>query len=112
MQLILFDIDGTLLLNGTVVNDIFLETFERVCGRPPVIDRFSFAGLTDRRIFQMLLEGVEVDEDPQSLYARFAVQYPLALNQIWRLSTSTLSTPRTSQSPRVIWFFTWPVTPS
>lgn len=83
MQPILFDIDGTLLLSGTIVNEVFLQAFERVCGRPPVIDRFSFAGLTDRHIFQRLLEGVEVREDPAVLYARFAVEYPRTLREIY-----------------------------
>jgi phosphoglycolate phosphatase-like HAD superfamily hydrolase len=82
-QLVLFDIDGTLLLNGTVVNEIFLEIFERVSGCPPVVGRFSFAGLTDRGIFHRLLEGVTVDEDPDVLYDRFAAEYPTALNEIY-----------------------------
>ena len=37
---------------------------------------------------------------------------PLALNQICRLSSSTLTTLRTTHSPLVIWFFTRPAAPS
>jgi phosphoglycolate phosphatase len=87
---ILFDIDGTLLLSGAVVRDVFVRTFERVCGRPAAGGRFSFAGLTDRGIFHRLLDGgrtpaatQETGTEAAALFARFAAEYPLALDEIY-----------------------------
>lgn len=64
MRLLIFDIDGTLLLNGPITKRLFAESFAEVVGRDPVRDDVRFHGNTDRGIFRMLLD------DDDEAYAR------------------------------------------
>ena len=59
-QLVLFDIDGTLLDCGPQVRRIFGHALQRVFGTFGAIDEYDFAGKTDHRIVMDLMttEGV------------------------------------------------------
>lgn len=50
-QLLVFDIDGTLLLSGPVVHESFARSFEHAAGVPARLEGLRFAGRTDRGIF-------------------------------------------------------------
>src|SRR6056297_1576567 len=50
MRLIVFDIDGTILLNGPITRRLFGESFAEVVGREPESDTVRFHGNTDRGI--------------------------------------------------------------
>jgi len=56
VQLILFDIDGTLLLNGPLPSRLFFECFENATGQPVPEQKPRFNGRTDRAIFRGMLE--------------------------------------------------------
>ncbi|HKK71298.1 MAG TPA: HAD family hydrolase [Candidatus Krumholzibacteria bacterium] len=60
MRLIVFDIDGTILLNGPITRRLFGESFAEVVGREPESDTVRFHGNTDRGIFRLML-GADVD---------------------------------------------------
>lgn len=71
--LLIFDIDGTLLLNGPVTGQGFLAAFREVVGREPASAGVKFHGRTDRGIFRALLgENGWHDDHYESLFARFA----------------------------------------
>jgi len=55
MRLLIFDIDGTLLLNGPITKRLFGESFAEVVGHPPRIEEVRFHGNTDRGIFRLLV---------------------------------------------------------
>jgi phosphoglycolate phosphatase-like HAD superfamily hydrolase len=63
-QLVLWDIDGTLVDSAGYGRDAFAEAFEAVVGRPPTAELESLAGRTDHDIALALLElnGVEVGD--------------------------------------------------
>lgn len=71
MRLLIFDIDGTIMLNGPVAGNLFVESFRRVVGHPPV-DGIRFHGNTDRGIFRAMLDG---RGDFDNLYPRFAEEF-------------------------------------
>lgn len=71
MRLLIFDIDGTIMLNGPVAGQLFVESFARVVGRPPV-EGVHFHGNTDRGIFRAMLDG---HGDYDALYPRFAAEF-------------------------------------
>ena len=71
MRLLVFDIDGTIMLNGPVAGQLFVESFKRVVGRPPV-DGVHFHGNTDRGIFRAMLDG---KGDFDALYRVFAAEF-------------------------------------
>jgi phosphoglycolate phosphatase len=62
---LLFDIDGTLLLTGGAGRRAFARAFSDLTGRTDACEGFSFAGMTDRAIARRGLENVAhaVDED-------------------------------------------------
>lgn len=62
--ILLFDIDGTLLLTGGAGRRSFERAFTEVTGRPDALSGFSFGGMTDRGIAREGLRalGREVDE--------------------------------------------------
>lgn len=61
---LLFDIDGTLLLSGGAGRRAFARAFHEVTGRPDACDTFSFGGMTDRGIARQGLAALarEVDD--------------------------------------------------
>lgn len=71
MRLVIFDIDGTIMLNGTVAGQLFVESFCHVVGYDPV-DGIHFHGNTDRGIFRAMLAG---RGDFDALYPPFAAEF-------------------------------------
>lgn len=71
MRLVIFDIDGTIMLNGTVAGRLFVESFTRVVGREPV-EGVHFHGNTDRAIFRAMLGG---HGDFEALYTDFSTEF-------------------------------------
>lgn len=55
-RLIVFDVDGTLLLSGPVVRSLFARAFEEVFEVPAPLEDLPFAGRTDRGIVRALCE--------------------------------------------------------
>ena len=83
MRLVIFDIDGTLLLNGPITGSLFTESFMEVVGRAPVRDDVRFHGNTDRGIFRRMIgsdEGYERHfEDFAALFTeKMRAHYPTA----------------------------------
>lgn len=73
--LLVFDIDGTLLLNGTVTGQGFLASFREVVGLEPEHLGVKFHGRTDRGIFRALLGENGSHLDYESLFVRFAEEF-------------------------------------
>jgi phosphoglycolate phosphatase len=71
MRLVIFDIDGTIMLNGTIAGRLFVESFVRVVGEEPV-GGVHFHGNTDRGIFRAMLGG---RGDFDALYPDFAAEF-------------------------------------
>jgi phosphoglycolate phosphatase len=63
MRLILFDIDGTLLLCGPQVRPALSDTLVEIFGTAGDVDTFDFAGQTDPRIVLGLLTRVGISEE-------------------------------------------------
>lgn len=72
MRLVIFDIDGTLLLNGRITGSLFTESFMQVVGRAPVRDDVHFHGNTDRGIFRQMVDD---DADYERHFAAFATLF-------------------------------------
>lgn len=73
MRLVIFDIDGTLLLNGPITGRLFAESFTEVVGHEPVRSDVKFHGNTDRGIFRALLDG---DDDAyEAHFGAFAAAF-------------------------------------
>jgi phosphoglycolate phosphatase-like HAD superfamily hydrolase len=64
-KLILFDIDGTLILSGKAGSRAMNRAFEQTCGLPDALQRVDLAGRTDRIIMTDALSGLgrALDED-------------------------------------------------
>jgi phosphoglycolate phosphatase len=63
MRLILFDIDGTLLLCGPQVRPALADTLVEIFGTAGDVDTFDFAGQTDPRIVLGLLTRAGISEE-------------------------------------------------
>jgi phosphoglycolate phosphatase-like HAD superfamily hydrolase len=75
---LLFDIDGTLILSGGAGRRGFERAFTRVIGRCDTLGGFSFGGMTDRGIARRALEAAgHVFEE--ALVERLLHEYLLAL---------------------------------
>lgn len=61
MNLVLFDIDGTLLRCGRQVGRIFFEALEEIFDAPAARHGFSFAGKTDPQIVMELMTAAGVE---------------------------------------------------
>jgi phosphoglycolate phosphatase len=70
-HLIIFDIDGTLILSGPVVRECFAEAFHLACDVEAPLWGVHFAGMTDRGIFRLLLEKAGLDGDFESRFQGF-----------------------------------------
>jgi phosphoglycolate phosphatase-like HAD superfamily hydrolase len=55
--IVLFDVDGTLVLTGGAGRRAFARAFEQVCGSARGLDGFSFGGMTDRAIVRQGLRA-------------------------------------------------------
>lgn len=71
-RLLIFDIDGTLLLNGPVARDAFAAAFQEVTGRPARHQHVPFGGMTDRGIFRALWNAAELAPAGNGFEAQFA----------------------------------------
>lgn len=71
MPLLLFDIDGTLLISDGVGRRTIRETLEGIIGRPVSSDTVSFSGRTDPAIMRDVLieSGCSLDEAQEMLPA-------------------------------------------
>ena len=56
--ILLFDVDGTLLLTGGAGYRALVRAFDAVTGRPDALDGMRFGGLTDRLIVRRGLEAI------------------------------------------------------
>lgn len=79
--LLIFDVDGTLLTNGKVAKNAFLDAFSHVTGAAEPDGTVGFAGHTDRGIFRSLIQRNEVEGDPDELFPRFAHEFARLLRQ-------------------------------
>lgn len=78
-QLVLFDIDGTLLDAGGAGRRAFAATFESALGWKQDLEHISFAGATDLAIFRQLLRERGV-ESTLELESRYFAQLPTELH--------------------------------
>jgi phosphoglycolate phosphatase len=62
--ILLFDIDGTLLLTGGCGRRAFEYAFDRITGKRGALDGCSFGGMTDRAIARMGLSAIGREVDP------------------------------------------------
>lgn len=74
-RLILFDIDGTLVLGGPAKH-AFVDAMTEIYGTPGPLEEISFAGKTDPQIARELLEAAglahaEIDRGLQRLWTRY-----------------------------------------
>lgn len=80
--LILFDIDGTLLLSGRAGMRAMTRTFEKVFGVPDAFGSESFAGRTDAYLVSKALTAAGLPDTPEQ-HARFREHYfPLLAEEI------------------------------
>lgn len=84
---LLFDIDGTLLLNGPVVHEAFLGTIADLLGPTPERMDFPFAGMTDRAIFARILREMGRPDDDDAFTA-FRAEYPARLREVYPAATT------------------------
>jgi phosphoglycolate phosphatase-like HAD superfamily hydrolase len=72
--ILLFDIDGTLLLTGGAGRRSFERAFQEVTGRPDALSGFSFGGMTDRGIARAGLTALGREADDalvEQLFERY-----------------------------------------
>ena len=81
MRLLIFDIDGTLLLNGRVAGEGFLSCFREVVGADPHDHTIRFHGRTDRGIFRALLGDDGERADYEELFGSFARSFTRYLRE-------------------------------
>jgi phosphoglycolate phosphatase len=76
---LLFDIDGTLLLTGGAGRRAFERAFAELTGRADAVQGFSFAGMTDRAIARAGLEALGRPPDA-TLMEALIVRYLIGLD--------------------------------
>ena len=64
---LLFDLDGTLVLTGGAGRRAMEAAFRAVCGASDVLATFSFGGMTDRLIVRTALRGIGHPDDPTTV---------------------------------------------
>ncbi len=87
-KLIIFDVDGTLMMNGTVVKEAFQQAFLDVTGKEPLREGVVFAGMTDKGIFRQLMEAAHVSSDMNGTYERFVKRFIELMEQNYHLVDS------------------------
>ena len=70
---LLFDIDGTLVLSGGGGRRAMEEAFAELYGRPDALDGIDFRGMTDGRIFRRALHTIDRPCDDGALATLVAV---------------------------------------
>jgi len=74
-RLIVFDIDGTLMLSGSVVRRLFAQAFEEVFETTAPHEGLAFAGRTDRGIVRALCERSQTSARFENGFPVFAGRY-------------------------------------
>lgn len=62
--IILFDVDGTLVLTGGAGRRALARAFQEVCGRADALDGIRLGGMTDRLIVRDGLRAIDHPHDP------------------------------------------------
>lgn len=83
LRLVLFDIDGTLLLSGNLIRKVFGESFEAVTGIRAGLDGIFFAGNTDRAIFRQVMEKAGLRGDFDRLFLLFSRRFADRLREVY-----------------------------
>lgn len=79
--LLIFDVDGTLLLNGLAARTQFARAYTDICGvEPDLKSRISFAGNTDWNIFHKLLDISGIGDKFDDLYQPFCDRFAELMN--------------------------------
>lgn len=79
-KIVLFDLDGTLVLTGGAGRRAMRRAFDAVCGRGDALDGVDFRGMTDRAIFRVGLgaagypTGDDVSEALRARYLAFLAE--------------------------------------
>ena len=81
--LVVFDVDGTLLLSGKVSLKNYCRAFADVSGVIPSLDNILFPGMTDRGIFRAMLEANGVDADFEALFSAFARSFTRRITEVY-----------------------------
>jgi len=79
-KVLLFDIDGTLILTGGSANAALHDALERCFGVTPDLGRILIAGVTDRGIARQMLEKYDIPVTGENLH-RFLDTYLELLEQ-------------------------------
>jgi phosphoglycolate phosphatase-like HAD superfamily hydrolase len=82
-RLIIFDIDGTLLLSGRVAGELFQRAFEEVFALRPAMNGLSFAGRCDRGVLSLLLQRAHASERLVPEFSRFVARYSELMREIY-----------------------------
>jgi len=75
----LFDIDGTLIVTGSVGRRAVNRAFSKLYGRADACDSFGFDGMTDRLIARMGFEAIGVEPTAEAIDA-WLEEYLVALD--------------------------------
>jgi phosphoglycolate phosphatase len=73
--LVIMDVDGTMLTNGTALREPFYQAFLEVTGENIRGKRVNFAGNTDRGIIREYLQLTGVQGDFETLFCAFAERF-------------------------------------
>ncbi len=82
-RLFIFDVDGTLLLNGRIARDTYLYALKEVTGVLPKVEGPSFAGMTDKGIFRLFLRYINREDDFDLLFPLFADVFTNRLKTVY-----------------------------
>ncbi len=87
-KLLIFDVDGTLLMNGNVVKEAFKQAYRDITESELQLEGVVFAGMTDRGIFRQLLQAGRVEGDYEALYAAWKARFTELMEQRYHLATT------------------------
>ncbi|MBZ0265831.1 HAD hydrolase-like protein [bacterium] len=83
-RLLIFDIDGTLLLNGRIARDNFFAAFRETCRELPDTSSIHFMGMTDRGIFRQLLDASNHHGDFEEMFCSFSHSFTEKMRQTYQ----------------------------
>lgn len=81
---LLFDLDGTLVLTGGAGRRAMEGAFQAVHGASHVLDGFQFGGMTDQLIVRTALRGLGQPDDPGAVQAIFDAYLALLPSEVER----------------------------
>jgi len=79
-NILIFDIDGTLMLSGPITRQHIAGAFEHVYGVPAQLDGMHFAGMTDRGIFAELADRSNLNPTEQD-FVKFGELFAASLGE-------------------------------